>query len=147
MEILIHPHPILKQVAEPIDFEKTTPQEIVDIIEKMAETLSNQKYGQKLGLAAPQIGISKRIIIVGTLVMINPSFVPSFQTIQMLESCYSVPEKIFKVTRYKYGWVHYQDRGGIHHSFKIAGTEARVFLHELSHLDGFCCNELGDEIK
>lgn len=146
--ILIYPDKRLKRVAEPVDFEKTSYEERVAIVRKMGAALGGTEYGMKLGLAATQIGINKRVIIVRGNVMFNPEWEPvKEQTETTVEGCYSVPHKKFTVTRPKYGWAKWTDINGNPCEDKISGLAATVFQHELDHINGICCIERGEEIE
>lgn len=146
--ILTHPHETLSRVADPVDFDKESFDELKAITNRMASTLMDVKYGGKLGIAAPQIGISKRIMLVRGAVMINPEWKPSRAPLKtIVEGCYSVPHRRFKVERAEYGWAKWYNLEGKMHEAKLKGMEAIVFQHELSHLDGQCCIDLGIEIE
>lgn len=146
-EILVYPNKKLQRIAEEVDFEKTSLKKRTDIIRKMGAALGNSKYGMQLGIAAPQIGINKRIIIVRGNVMFNPSWNPSHQTKDMVEACYSLPGKFYKTTRAKYGWAKWTDINGKPCESKLHELPAIVFQHEFDHLNGTCCHELGEECE
>ena len=145
-KVLKYPHPKLKQVSEPIDFNETNKKELLKIFKKMFFSLQAQTYGDKLGIAAPQIGINKRMIIVQGVSMINPEWTPTKAPLEgCYEGCYSLnKEDVYKTQRAKYGWVKWQTIKGEWISYKIKGVQALVFQHELGHLQGQCCNELGE---
>ena len=147
-KFLIHPDPRLKRIAEPIDFEHSTYAMRMQIVRKMNNALGGATYGQRLGLAAPQIGINKRVIICRGNVMFNPTWHPSkAPTNTVIEGCYSVPKKTFEVQRAQYGWSKWTDINGRPMEDKIKGLAAIVFQHEVDHLDGKCCADVGKEIK
>lgn len=114
----------------------------------MHAALINTAYGQRLGIAAPQIGINKRICIVRGVVMVNPEWTPvkGFALEDILEGCYSVPQRQFTVPRVKYGWAKWYSIDGVYREYRIKGLEAIVFQHELDHLDGKCCIDVGKEM-
>ena len=148
VKFLTHPHPILAKIAEPVDFQKESKDSLVAIVRKMGASLSAASYGGKLGLAAPQIGISKRICIVQGMVMFNPEWNPSKAPgNDVTEGCYSVPHRLFKVNRAVYGWAKWQSIDGVWREKKINGLTAIIFQHELDHLNGKCCADVGEEIK
>lgn len=147
-KILVHPDKRLKRIAEPVDFNKTTYEERLDIVRKMNSALGGTKYGQRLGFAAPQIGINKRVIIVRGNVMFNPEWKPSRAPNNTItEGCYSVPGRNFLVQRASYGWAKWTDISGRPMEDKLRELPAIVFQHELDHLDGKCCVDVGEEIK
>jgi peptide deformylase len=146
VELLVHPHPVLSAVAEPWDFHRENKEDLVEIVRKLGATLRTVDYGDKLGMAAPQIGISKRVFVCQGAVCINPSFMPPKvgEMIEVLEGCYSIPQKqIWKTKRHKYGWGKWYSIDGTFREFKLKGLDAIVFQHELDHLDGKCCCDIG----
>lgn len=124
--------------------------EIKQIIEDMKDTLlANNEVG--LGLAAPQIGVNKRIIVVrenlngrttplrlkDLIVMINPViFKPSTKMVIYREGCMSIPEQICDVTRHKDIKVKYIDPDGNNHVCRYEHMDAVVIQHEVDHLNG-----------
>lgn len=145
-EILVHPHPILSKRAEEINFHEESRADLVEIVRKLGAALRGTKYGDRLGIAAPQIGISKRIFICQGAVCVNPEWTdPKFgEKEEMLEGCYSIPKnQIYKVRRQKYGFAKWYSIDGTERKFKLKGKDARVFQHELDHLDGKCACDIG----
>jgi peptide deformylase len=142
--ILVHPHPVLSRRAKEIDFEKTSLEQLTAIVRKMGAALKDVGYGNRLGIAAPQIGISKRIMVVQGAVMVNPTWTPSKAPKEIVvEGCYSLPHKTYEVHRASYGWAKWRSINGEERSFKLSGLNAIVFQHELDHLDGKCCVDVG----
>ena len=127
--------PILNKVCRPVEkFDDR----LAQLIDDMAETL--EKSGG-VGLAAPQVGILKRIVVIDVtgedpLVMINPRIVESSGEQTGQEGCLSVPGKSGQVTRPMYVKAVALDRNM--QPFEIEGTEllARAICHELDHLEG-----------
>ena len=101
-----------------------------------------------VGLAAPQVGIVRRVVLVDTgdeiLELINPALVETSGEQVGAEGCLSVPGKYGLVKRPYYAKVRAQDRNG--NWFEAEGEEliARCFCHELDHLDGIIYTELMD---
>ena len=99
-----------------------------------------------VGLAAPQVGILRRVVLVDTgeeiLELINPSLVETDGNQEGPEGCLSVPGKYGLVKRPYYAKVRAQDRNG--NWFEAEGEEliARCFCHELDHLDGIVYTEV-----
>jgi len=146
-KILQHPDKRLARIAEPIDFNKTTREDRDKLAARMIRSLVATGYGDRLGIAAPQIGINKRVIIVKGMVMFNPEWQPSKAPKNLItEGCYSVSGKLYKVERAPYGWAKWVDIDGVEKSQKFIGTDAVVFQHEVDHLDGKCCVDVGKEI-
>lgn len=143
-KVLQHPHPVLSSVAAPVE---EFGDEVIKVIKKLFHTLQGQKWGSQLGMAAPQIGISKRVFIARNRVFINPEmkeheYTPNHESI---EACYSKPEKSYRVWRYKKVHAYWQDHQGNEHEEVLRGTLAIVFQHELDHLNGICCADVGVE--
>jgi peptide deformylase len=137
---------VLRQTAEAV--EDVYADEILQIIDALQSVLAGT---QGVGIAAPQIGISKRIIIVASrptvryphapkmapTVMINPSFQAlSAQKEKDWEGCLSIPGVRARVSRYTEIMIHYTDQQGVIDELILDGFVARVFQHELDHLDG-----------
>lgn len=100
-----------------------------------------------IGLAANQVGVLKRIIVVlindKPSVMINPEIVEFSQnTCLMDEGCLSIPETFLPITRAESVKVKYRDLKGKPHIENYSGLTARVILHEIDHLDGITMDTL-----
>jgi len=107
------------------------------LIEDMFETM---KAAEGVGLAAPQIGILKRVVVIdvgeGPIELVNPEIVEKEGEITQAEGCLSIPGVVGEVPRPKRVKVRAQDRWG--KPFEIEGEDllARAFCHEIDHLDG-----------
>ncbi len=146
--ILKYPNRKLKTVAIPVDFDKIDLEKRTTIVRKMGLILSTQIYGSQEGIAAPQIGINLRIIIVRGNVMFNPEWNPTKAPLEdALEACYSLPNKVFRVPRAKYGWAKWTNINGRPMESKLNDIPAIVFQHELDHLNGICSPDIGKEVK
>ena len=115
------------------------------LLDDMRETLIESGG---VGLAAPQVGILRRVVLVDTeeeiLELINPSLVQTDGEQVGPEGCLSVPGKYGLVKRPYYAKVRAQDRDG--NWYEAEGEEliARCFCHELDHLDGIIYTEIMD---
>lgn len=102
-----------------------------------------------VGIAAPQLGINLRMIVVdaslgrhpsrnhGLLCMANPLIVEASESKALgREGCLSVPDWVGMVQRAKTVRVRFQDAAGVSHEIESSGFEARVIQHEIDHLDG-----------
>lgn len=148
LPILKYPNRKLKRIAIAVDFNKTTLKQRMAIVRKMGNSLSKQTYGQKLGIAAPQIGINLRVIIVEGNIMFNPEWNSKETPPEpSIEACYSVPKKVFKVYRPAYGWVKWTSITGKPKENRVKKLTAIIFQHELSHLNGECLPDYGEEIN
>ena len=110
------------------------------LLKDMAETMYK---AEGVGLAAPQVGILRRIAVVditedhsGLLEMVNPEIVKREGTQTGREGCLSVPGRQGVVTRPMKVKVRFQDRNGDTYELETEGFEARAICHELDHLDG-----------
>ena len=118
------------------------------LLEDMKETL--EKSGG-VGLAAPQVGICRRVVIVMNeaeeiIELINPEIVSSSGEQTGLEGCLSLPGYWGEVTRPMKVRVKAQDRDGNAFEIEDEGLTARCFCHELDHLDGHMFDELCDKL-
>jgi peptide deformylase len=135
----------LLRVSEPVDFEKD---DLKTLIEDMKETM---KANNGAGLAAPQIGIFKRLVIFGFdkndrypeagsvpfTVLINPIITPlSDEKENDWEGCLSVPGLRGVVPRFNHINYHGYDAEGNKIEREVEGFHARVVQHECDHLDG-----------
>lgn len=138
-EIRKYPDPILTKVAEPVtDFGPRLKQ----IVEDMFLTMYEERG---VGLAGPQVGISKRIYVIncdegqpveGELALINPQIV-SMEGEQLGdEGCLSFPGMFARKKRPMVVTMRAQDTDGNWFEVTGEGLKARAFLHELEHLDG-----------
>ncbi len=136
-QILKYPDPVLKKKSEEVT-------EITDEIKRLAQDLKETMFArQGIGLAAPQVGIPKRIIVVQEktpLVFINPKIVKkSSETTLEQEGCLSFPGIFLKIKRANEIEIKALNEEGAKISFKSEGLMARVFQHEIDHLDGVLC--------
>jgi len=141
-EIITEGHPILRKVAKKVD-----PSEIADpmfqqLLDDMFETMYN---APGIGLAAPQIAISKRIFTVdlqddddahGPLVVINPKFTITEGEVESIEGCLSVPGMVGDLIRWEHVVCTGLDRNGKKISLDGTGLFARCLQHEMDHLNG-----------
>ena len=138
--ILIAPDPVLKAKAKPVE---AVTDELRTLMDDMLETMY-QAPG--IGLAAPQVGVSQRVIVVdisrddepkAPLRMVNPELVwVSDEDSTYEEGCLSVPEHYADVVRPAEIRVTYLDRDGKKQEMKADGLLATVIQHEMDHLEG-----------
>jgi peptide deformylase len=151
---LIEPtNPILNSVAEAVSTEELSSNKIQETIDFMLELSAGKGHDeedsrQMVGLAAPQIGISKRIITIDVTadgsnktqdlkVFINPKITKrSEQTVPGREGCWSCGNICGNVERAEQVTLEGSDRKGKHVSFELIGFVARIAQHETDHLDG-----------
>ena len=126
--------PCLNKVCKPV--QKITPS-IETLIEDMFDTMYEARG---VGLAAPQVGILKRIVVIdigdGPIIMINPEILETSGSQTGQEGCLSIPGKAGIVTRPNYVKAKAYDLQM--NEYTIEGEEllARAICHELGHLDG-----------
>ena len=115
---------------------------IDDTIHQLYDKMSDAMYKYEgIGLAAPQIGINKRVITIDqegeAYMMINPRITwKSKEECLFDEACLSVPDEHGEVSRPKEIRVKFQDRSGKFKHWKLKDLPARVVQHEIDHLDG-----------
>ena len=143
-KILTDKDPALHKVCRPVEkFDGR----LHKLLDDMAETL---EQANGVGLAAPQIGILRRVVLVDTgeevLELINPTLLETSGEQVGAEGCLSVPGKYGLVKRPNYAKVRAQDRNG--NWFEAEGEEliARCFCHELDHLDGVLYPDRADRM-
>lgn len=147
MKIIQYPNPILSRVCDHVDFNSMILSERTKLSTKLCSTLLEQVKGQRLGLAAPQIGINLRVFVFNGKVAFNPDWNPvKVGSVMMQEGCYSVPNQIYVVERAKYGWAKWYDQYGEFHEKKLTGIDAIIFQHELDHLNGKCLPDIGEKL-
>ncbi len=133
-EIRVQGDPVLEKVCKEV--KEITPR-TQDLIDDMIETMYE---ANGVGLAAPQVGILKRIVVIdvgeGPIVMINPRIVLTEGEQCGDEGCLSLPGKAGQVTRPNYVMARFFDEDM--NECEIEGTEllARAICHELDHLEG-----------
>jgi len=135
LNIRKYPDPILRKKCEAV---KEINEEIKKIAQVMIET---EKASQGVGLAAPQVGILKRIIIIrfedGPRAFINPEILTRSRKKEVIEEgCLSFPGLYLKIKRPQEIEVKVLDINGQELKFKTKGLIARIFQHEIDHLDG-----------
>ena len=141
MEILLVPHPVLRQKANKIESIST---EDIKIAKHMMEVMIK---APGVGLAANQVGILKQIVTINyedkennkkaNYILFNPSIIQySEETAVMEEGCLSLPEQYADVERPKEIILEYMDKNEKIIKKEIDGYEARILQHEIDHLSG-----------
>jgi len=129
--------PILTQTATAWDWEVDG--HAAELGQDMLKTMFKNNG---IGLAAPQIGINKRILVMGnpqlSFICINPEIISQQGQAKYIEGCLSFPGLWLHVNRSETIKVKYQDIIGREHEKEFTGLQARVFQHELDHLNGQC---------
>lgn len=139
-EVLVYPHPLLRQVALAVeDFSAAQP-----VIQDLCETMNAS--GHSVGIAAPQMGSLLRIIVIdcskhvkksqGPLVLVNPVILAREEHYSMREGCMSLPDYLGPVSRSRRIRVRAQDANGMAFEIQAAKFESVVIQHEIDHLNG-----------
>lgn len=134
--IITDKDPTLRQISRPV--ERVTPR-IKQLLDDMLETM---RAADGVGLAAPQVGILRRAVIVdirddhGTIELINPEIISAEGSQTGDEGCLSAPGEWGRVERPATVTVKAQDRNGNEFTMTGSGLLARAFCHEIDHLDG-----------
>ncbi|WP_431689835.1 peptide deformylase [Peptostreptococcus anaerobius] len=126
--------PVLnKKAKKVVDFNE----KLHTLLDDMADTMYNE---DGVGLAAPQVGILRRAVVVdigtGLIELINPQIIAQEGEQTDVEGCLSVVDYVGEVTRPNYVKVKAQDRNGKDFEIEGEGLMARAFCHELDHLEG-----------
>lgn len=140
LKILEVPNPLLKKKSQPVE-------EVNAQIRKLADDMLETMYDAPgVGLAAPQVGILKRLVVIDVsrenepkrpYRMINPVIIErSEECVLHDEGCLSVPEQYAEVERAKSVTVRYTDENGKEQTLTAEGLLAVAIQHELDHLDG-----------
>lgn len=148
LEIVTLPNEILRQKTRPIT---TFDDDLQTLIDNMIETM---REANGVGLAAPQVGLPLRLAVVETLpeyddegeeiegtrdlyVIANPEIVwTARDEVTGIEGCLSIPGYLGEVYRSTAIRVRAQDRNGKKIKLRLKGWDARIFQHEIDHLDG-----------
>jgi peptide deformylase len=156
LQILKVPHPILKQRAIDID---AVDGKIQQLMQDMLETMYKK---QGIGLAANQVGVLKRVMVIDIkdlndeerpegffpLFIANPQYLDrSQEQVEFDEGCLSVPNEIIRVKRPKAIKLKYLDFHNQECHLESNGWLARVIQHEIDHLDGITIVEYVSKLK
>ncbi|HLG16097.1 MAG TPA: peptide deformylase [Blastocatellia bacterium] len=142
-EILQLGNPILWRTSQPVE-EHASP-EIITLVRDLSETLAafRASTGYGRGIAAPQIGVLKRLILIrmqpdgfcGPL--INPVIEwQSDERMELWDDCFSFPELLVRVSRAARIRVRYDDEHGANRMVEAEGGFSELLQHEIDHLDG-----------
>ncbi len=125
---------VLRRKAKPVKSVKKSVQTLID---EMAQAMYRESG---VGLAAPQVGVSKRIVVVdvgdGLVSLVNPELVHASGSQLGMEACLSIPDVVGEVERFATIQVTGLDRSGRRIWIDAEGLLARCLQHEIDHLDG-----------
>ena len=139
--IVLHPDARLKKKSVEVE-------NITDALIKLAEDMMETMYDAPgIGLAAPQIGVLERLIVMDCakkedeepdpIIMVNPTIIASSEENNVYEEgCLSIPEHFAEITRPEFVQVEWIDLGGKQHSEEFNGLKSTCVQHEIDHLNG-----------
>jgi peptide deformylase len=142
-EILELGNPILREKSSPVEEPSSAPvsELINDLEDTLAAVRDDRGFGR--GIAAPQIGVLKRVVLIDTQsegfrgALINPEITSeSSERYDMWDSCFCFPELLVRVARASEVRVEYVDRNGAPQTLEATGELASLLQHEIDHLDG-----------
>lgn len=137
--IITEGNPTLNKVSRPVTVFDAR---LAQLIDDMKQTLT---AANGVGLAAPQVAILRRVVVVDTgdsmLELVNPEIIETSGEQDGIEGCLSVPDKYGMVKRPNYVKLRAQDRNGDWYEYEAEELIARCFCHELEHLDGHLYTE------
>ncbi len=144
-EIITYPDPVLREKSEPVE---KIDKDIKQLIEDMTETM----YASRgIGLAAIQIGVLRRVILVnvgeGLVVLVNPKILEDEGETQMEEGCLCLPGVMVEVKRSEKVKVKGLNRKGEEIVIHAEGLLARALQHEIDHLKGVLIIDKISKIK
>ena len=133
-QIVTSEDPILRKTSRKVEkFDE----KLCTLLDDMRETL---KKAEGAGLAAVQVGILRRVVLVdvgdGLLELINPEIIETKGEVEDTEGCLSVPGEWGLVKRPEYVKIKAQDRRGVWRRYEGTDLKARCFCHEIDHLNG-----------
>lgn len=137
--------PVLRKIARPV---REVDDKIAKLLKNMAETMY---HANGVGLAAPQVGISKRVIVVdvgeGLYSLVNPEITAKSGAQDGPEGCLSVPGMTGDVLRANRITVDAQNEKGEPVTIEAEGFFARAIQHEIDHLDGILFTDKAKHIE
>lgn len=144
-KVVLAGDPVLRRIAHPV-------KEVNDNIKKLLNNMAETMYHAKgVGLAAPQVGISKRVIVVdigeGLFKLVNPEIVASSGIQDGAEGCLSLPDVVGNVKRSERVTVKALDENGDEVTIEATGYLARAFQHEIDHLNGIIFTDKATAIE
>ena len=139
-EILLLGDPRLYEIAEEVKKEEL--ESLKPVFTDMFDCIKaiRRDYGFGRAIAAPQIGVRKRLICILTdrpYVIINPALeFLGDDTMELMDDCMSFPNLLVRVRRYRHCILHYRDENCLEQTMRIDDDMAELIQHEYDHLDG-----------
>lgn len=166
VSIVVVPHEALRKISKPLSEKEIKTGEFKKLLSDLSLALLTRDDG--VGLSAPQIAVNKRVFVVAGKVFnkdwlndkkpkgvlppdeyfINPVITKSSKKLSVLEEgCLSVPEMYGLVKRPSTVTMEYLDPNGVKKTKKVSGILARIFQHEIDHLDGILFTDKATDLK
>jgi peptide deformylase len=142
-DILLLGNPVLYEKSEPVLREELplVPGWVADLHNMMEEIRARYHFGR--GIAAPQLGIMKRLIYINTdrtLVIINPELHDlSDEMMELWDDCMCLPNLLVKVKRHRRLTLRYLDESWKQCEWKVSNEISELIQHEYDHLEGILC--------
>ena len=139
-EILLLGDPRLYEIAEEVEKEEL--ESLKPVFTDMFDCIKGirRDYGFGRAIAAPQIGVGKRLICILTdrpYVIINPALeFLGDDTMELMDDCMSFPNLLVRVRRYRHCILRYRDENWLEQTMRIDDDMAELIQHEYDHLDG-----------
>ncbi|NNF35482.1 MAG: peptide deformylase [Saprospiraceae bacterium] len=136
-------HPLLYEICKPVKYEELDQVKgwVTDLHNVMEEIRAKYNFGR--AIAAPQLGIMKRLIYMNVdkpVVIINPEIRnESKEMIELWDDCMSFPNLLVKVRRHKSLTVRFLDGSWKWHEWHLSDDLSELMQHEYDHLDGILC--------
>ncbi len=143
-QIFLFDHEILRKKSKSVE---EVDDRIRKILDDMAETMYNTENGG--GLAAPQVGLLKRLVVIdmgqGLIKLVNPQIITQEGEQEVIEGCLSIPDVWGKVRRPRNVTVEALNENGEKIVLTGTGDMAKCFCHEIDHLEGILFTDLVTE--
>ncbi len=142
-DLLLLGNPLLYEICDPVkkDDLQFVNEWVQDLHNVMEEIRAKYNFGR--AIAAPQLGIMKRLIYVNIddpIVLINPEIVnPSEEMFEVWDDCMSFPNLLVRVSRHKSLTLEYLDINWQKQCWKVSDDLSELLQHECDHLDGILC--------
>lgn len=150
LEILTNPNPLLRRISEEVTDEEIQSPEFKTYLKKLFDIML-EKDG--IGIASPQVGVAKRIVIVSNngknhQFLINPEITwENKEKTPLLEGCLSVPSIFGMVTRPKTVHIKARNENGEKIKIQASGYLAKVIQHEIDHLNGILFIDRAEQLE
>ncbi len=132
--------PVLREVCEPVT--RLTGRELTALAGDLSDTLNSfrKSHGYGRGIAAPQIGVTKRVIMLhldSPLLLVNPVIRRRSRMMMTLwDDCFSFPDLMVKIRRHARITVEYRTSTGALQTLMAEGDRSELLQHEIDHCDG-----------